>query len=70
MDSEKNQQEKTRLHPRNKNRKRYDLPALVSAVPELKKYIISSRNGEESVDFAHPRAVKLLNKALLHHYYG
>lgn len=70
MDSEKNQQEKTRLHPRNKNRKRCDLPALVSAVPELKKYIISSRNGEESVDFAHPRAVKLLNKALLHHYYG
>jgi 23S rRNA (adenine1618-N6)-methyltransferase len=70
MHSEKNQQEKTRLHPRNKNRERYDLPALVIAIPELKNHIIPNKLGAESVDFANPMAVKLLNKALLNHYYG
>lgn len=69
MDSEKNQQEKTRLHPRNKNRERYDLQALVAAIPELKNYIILNKLKAESVDFAQPMAVKLLNKALLKQYY-
>ncbi len=70
MDSEKNQQEKTRLHPRNKNRERYDLLALVAAIPELKNYIILNKLKAESVDFAQPMAVKLLNKALLKQYYA
>ena len=62
--------EKTRLHLRNKNRERYDLDALKVAVPELEKHIKANKYGEESVDFANPEAVKLLNKALLSHYYG
>ena len=62
--------EKTRLHLRNKNRERYDLDALKNAVPELEKQIKANKYGEESVDFANPEAVKLLNKALLSHYYG
>jgi 23S rRNA (adenine1618-N6)-methyltransferase len=70
MYSKKNQQEKTRLHPRNKNRGKYDLSALVTSTPELKNYIIPNKFGEESVDFSNPVAVKLLNKALLKHYYG
>ena len=70
MSTEKNTQEKVRLHIRNKNRERYDLEALVTAVPELKEYIKPSKSGEDSVDFANPVAVKLLNKALLSHYYG
>jgi len=70
MSTTKNQQEKTRLHPRNKNRERYDLSALIIATPELKKHIVPNKLGEDSVDFSNPNAVKLLNKALLNHYYG
>ena len=70
MASEKNQHEKTRLHSRNKNRERYDLRALAIAVPELKNYIRPNKFGVDSVDFSNPLAVKLLNKALLHEYYG
>mgnify|MGYP000394751239 FL=1 len=70
MSSEKKQQEKTRLHPRNRNRERYDLKALIKAVPELKNHVKPNKYGDDSVDFSSPIAVKLLNKALLNHYYG
>lgn len=70
MSSEKNQQEKARLHSRNKNRERYDLSGLATSNPELKNYIIPNKFGVESVDFSNPLAVKLLNKALLNQYYG
>ena len=70
MSSEKNQQENARLHSRNKNRERYDLSALTTSNPELKNYIMPNKFGVESVDFSNPIAVKLLNKALLNHYYG
>ena len=70
MSTEKNIQEKVRLHIRNKNRERYDLEALKVAVPELADHITINKYDAESVDFANPVAVKLLNKALLNHYYG
>lgn len=70
MSSEKKPHVKTRLHARNKNRERYDLGALITAVPELKNHLAPNKLGEESVDFSSPQAVKLLNKALLNHYYG
>lgn len=70
MLSEKSQLEKTRLHPRNKNRERYDLSALKHAVPELADHVKPNKYGVDSVDFSNPVAVKLLNKALLFHYYG
>ena len=70
MSSEKQQKEKTRLHPRNKNRERYDLDALVISTPDLKEYVVPNKSGQASVDFSNPIAVKLLNKALLNHYYG
>ncbi|MBE0649668.1 MAG: RlmF-related methyltransferase [Bacteroidales bacterium] len=38
MSSEKNQKVKARLHPRNKNREKYDLSALTTSDPELKNY--------------------------------
>jgi len=66
----KNQQIKTRLHSRNRNRERYDLSALVASTPELTKHITPNQFGKDSVDFSNPIAVKLLNKALLNHYYG
>jgi 23S rRNA (adenine1618-N6)-methyltransferase len=70
MSLENKTQEKTRLHSRNKNRERYDLSALTTSNPELKNYIIPNKFGVDSVDFSNPLAVKLLNKALLNHYYG
>ena len=70
MSSEKNKQEKSELHARNKNRERYDLKALLIAVPDLKAHIKPNKFGDDTVDFADPKAVKLLNTALLKHYYG
>lgn len=70
MSSEKPKQEKARLHLRNKNRERYDLNALIISTPELKKFVVPNKLGQDSVDFSSPVAVKLLNKALLNHYYG
>lgn len=70
MSSDKSNKEKHTLHVRNRNREQYDLAALMIAVPALSEYIQPNRFGEESVDFSSPIAVKLLNKALLHHYYG
>ncbi len=70
MSTRKIESEKTRLHPRNRNRKRYDLEALVTSCPELKPYIATNKYGTDSIDFSNPIAVKLLNRALLAHYYG
>src|SRR5690606_22946523 len=62
--------EKTRLHERNRNREPYNLDALVEAMPALAEFVQPNKHGAMSVDFAQPAAVKLLNKALLKHYYG
>lgn len=70
MSSEKNKPEETRLHARNKNRDRYDLAALITAIPDLATYVKPNKFGDDTVGFADPKAVKLLNKALLNHYYG
>ncbi|MBW8360595.1 MAG: 23S rRNA (adenine(1618)-N(6))-methyltransferase RlmF [Kaistella sp.] len=70
MSTDKNTQDKERLHLRNRNRERYDLNALKIAEPELANHIKPNKYGDDSVDFANPEAVKLLNKALLSHYYG
>jgi len=63
-------QEKTRLHTRNRNRKRYDLEALIKVKPELKAHVKPNKFGVDSIDFSNPLAVKLLNKALLHQNYN
>ena len=62
--------EKTVLHPRNKHRERYDFKLLTVACPELGKYVKLNPYGDESIDFANPKAVKWLNKALLKQYYS
>jgi len=62
--------EKTSLHPRNKHRERYDFKLLIGSCPELAKYVKLNAYNDESIDFANPKAVKWLNKALLKQYYG
>ena len=66
----KNNDEKTRLHPRNRNINRYDLSALVILNPELKQYITPNKYGGMSIEFSNPIALRVLNKSLLNHYYG
>ncbi len=58
------------LHPRNRHRARYDFPALSEAFPDLKKHLISNPKKEISIDFANPKAVKDLNRAILLYTYG
>jgi len=70
MSTEGKQKVKDRLHPRNRNRERYDLQALIITNPALANHIKPNKYGEDSLDFAHHEAVKLLNQALLNHYYG
>ena len=61
--------EKSILHPRNKHRERYDFIQLTASCPELKPSVILNKYGDESIDFFDPMAVRLLNKALLKHFY-
>lgn len=57
------------LHPRNRHRERYDFPRLVTACPELGPHVRVNPYGDPSIDFADPRAVKALNRALLTAFY-
>lgn len=67
--SQKRPDTKSRLHPRNKHRERYDLEKLVEVTPELKDFLVKNKHGDQTVAFADPAAVKALNKALLQHHY-
>lgn len=57
-------------HPRNRHGGRYDFPRLVAACPALAPFLRPNPVGEPTVDFADPRAVRLLNRALLADWYG
>lgn len=63
-------EEKPGLHDRNKHKSKYDFPTLIESLPELKDFVHINDYGNESIDFADPQAVKLLNKALLKHFYS
>lgn len=60
---------KTKLHPKNKHNGRYDFKQLIAILPELEAFVNLNNYGDESIDFFNPEAVKLLNTALLKHYY-
>jgi 23S rRNA (adenine1618-N6)-methyltransferase len=62
--------EKNILHPRNKHRSRYDFPELIRSCVELRPFVALNPYGDQSIDFSNPLAVKMLNKALLSHFYG
>nr|WP_297308517.1 23S rRNA (adenine(1618)-N(6))-methyltransferase RlmF [uncultured Flavobacterium sp.] len=55
----------TKLHPRNKHHDSYDFEKLSNLVPELTAYIIKNPKGLKTIDFGNPKAVLLLNKAIL-----
>jgi 23S rRNA (adenine1618-N6)-methyltransferase len=62
--------EKTNLHPRNPHRSRYDFKALVEACPELFPFVFINKYESQTIDFANSNAVKMLNKAILQHFYA
>jgi 23S rRNA (adenine1618-N6)-methyltransferase len=62
-------QEKTKLHARNRHRERYNFAQLTATCPALATYVKTNDYGDESIDFFNAEAVKMLNKALLQHFY-
>ena len=61
--------EKAGLHPRNKHRERYNFEQLIGSCSELAQFVMLNNYNDKSIDFHNPEAVKMLNKALLKHYY-
>ena len=61
--------EKSSLHARNLHRDPYDFDQLISCVPELKHYVFVNAYETKTINFSIPKAVKLLNQALLLHFY-
>lgn len=62
--------EKSNLHPRSKHRGRYDFAALTASYPALTPFVRKNDYGDLSIDFFDPEAVRMLNKAILKHFYG
>lgn len=70
MEKKRNQpKEKSRLHPKNLHKSRYDLQVLSKEASELKAFVFVNEHGVETIPFSNPDAVKALNKALLKHFY-
>lgn len=57
------------LHPRNRHRGLYDFPALCQSCPGLTPFVLQHPKAGLTIDFSDPDAVKMLNRALLSHYY-
>lgn len=53
------------MHKNNKHQKGYHFKALTQNVPELEPFVFENDYGTQTIDFANPKGVKLLNKALL-----
>jgi 23S rRNA (adenine1618-N6)-methyltransferase len=58
------------LHKNNKHSEGYDFELLVKSTPELEEFVFTNSYGNVTIDFAKPKAVKLLNTALLKAHYG
>lgn len=63
-------QNSSTLHPRNFHRDAYHFDELIIAEPTLKHYVFVNQYGTTTINFNIAEAVKLLNKALLKHFYG
>lgn len=58
------------LHPRNRHRGRYDFDQLIQTNPELGRFVQLNLYEDASINFADPKAVKALNRALLQQHYA
>jgi len=57
------------MHPRNPHKGNYKFSELCKLVPELKQHLRKNPKGQDTIDFANPKSVVLLNQALLAKYY-
>lgn len=62
--------EKSSLHPRNPHRFRYNFEELTQSFAGLTPFVFINKFGIESIDFADPDAVKMLNNAILKNFYN
>ena len=58
-----------KFHPRNKHQSRYNFKELIAATPDLKLFLKIAPNGNQTINFHAPKAVKMLNRALLKQQY-
>jgi 23S rRNA (adenine1618-N6)-methyltransferase len=58
------------LHSRNLHKHGYDFGELIKTSPLLFPYVKANIHGNQSIDFANPSAVKILNATLLKQYYN
>lgn len=69
MNFKSEQPDKPKLHPRNPHRFRYDFGILTKVCPELKPFVAINQFGSETINFSNSDAVKVLNRAILAHFY-
>jgi 23S rRNA (adenine1618-N6)-methyltransferase len=65
----KNPSEKPKLHPRNKNKSRYNFPKLIASHPILASHLSKNKENQNTINFFDPVAVKVFNQAILKHHY-
>ncbi|NMH86161.1 23S rRNA (adenine(1618)-N(6))-methyltransferase RlmF [Flavivirga sp. Y03] len=58
------------FHVNNKHKSGYDLNKLCHTYPDLKWFVFENKYKTQTIDFANPKAVKALNKALLFTHYN
>ena len=61
---------KTNFHPRNAHQGVYDFDLLAKNLPSIDQFVKLKPNGQKTIDFGDPQAVKALNKSLVLSYYG
>lgn len=69
LKKKKEHPKKIGLHPRNKHQGRYHFKELISSCPELAPFVRLNNYNDESIDFSNAKAVMMLNRALLKHFY-
>ena len=62
-------EEKSSLHPRNPHRFRYNFVKLINDCRALNPFVFINKHNSQTINFANPEAVKMLNKAILKHFY-
>ncbi len=67
---EKTSTQKPNLHPRNLDNSGYHFDQLIDCCSELRSFVFTNVHDIQTIDFANPEAVKLLNKALLTFHFG
>lgn len=59
----------SKLHPRNPHQGKYNFEKLIVTCPELSPFVFKNKYGTPTINFHDPEAVKMLNTALLQHFY-